>query len=50
VRLPGAETYSIDHTAYVFLLDRAGRFVTLFPPGTPAGRMATMVREQLGTP
>ena len=50
VRLPGAATYSIDHTAYVFLLDREGRFVTLFPPGTPAGRMATMVREQLGTP
>lgn len=49
VRLPGAPTYSIDHTAYVFLLDREGRFVTLFPPGTPAERMVTMVREQLAT-
>lgn len=49
VRLPGAATYSIDHTAYVFLLDREGRFVTLFPPGTPTERMATMVREQLAT-
>lgn len=49
VRLPGVATYSIDHTAYVFLLDRDGRFVTLFPPGTPAERMATMVREQLAT-
>jgi cytochrome oxidase Cu insertion factor (SCO1/SenC/PrrC family) len=48
VRPAGAATYSIDHTAYVFLLDREGRFVTLFPPGTPAERMLTMVREQLG--
>jgi protein SCO1/2 len=50
VRPPGTGTYLIDHTAYVFLLDRAGRFVTLFPPGTPAARMAVMVREQLALP
>ena len=49
VRLPGAAAYTVDHTAYVFLLDREGRFVTLFPPGTPAERMAVMVREQLAT-
>jgi len=48
VRLPRAPTYTIDHTAYVFLLDREGRFVTLFPPGTPAERMVLMVREELG--
>lgn len=47
VRLPRTAAYTIDHTAYVFLLDREGRFVTLFPPGTPAERMAAMVREQL---
>lgn len=49
VPLPGSGTYAIDHTAYTFLLDRDGRFVTLFPPGTPAERMAVMVREQLAT-
>jgi protein SCO1/2 len=47
VELPGSRTYAIDHTAYTFLLDREGRFASLFPPGTPAGRMAVMVREQL---
>jgi protein SCO1/2 len=47
VPLPGTKTYAIDHTAYTFLLDRDGRFASLFPPGTPAERMATMVREQL---
>jgi protein SCO1/2 len=48
VRTPGAKSYVIDHAAYVFLLNREGQFVTLFPPGTPAERMAVMVREQLG--
>jgi len=47
VRPPGTNTYFIDHSAYVFLLDREGRFITLFPPGTPQERMAVMVREQL---
>jgi cytochrome oxidase Cu insertion factor (SCO1/SenC/PrrC family) len=47
VRARGAGTYVIDHAAYIFLLDREGRFVTLFPPGTPAERMAIVVRDQL---
>ena len=47
VRPPGANTYLIDHSAFIFLLDREGRFATLFPPGTPQERMAVMVREQL---
>jgi len=46
VDLPGG-SYTIDHTAYTFLLDREGRFVTLFPPGTPVDRMVFMLREQL---
>lgn len=47
---PGVNTYLIDHSAYVFLLDREGRFITLFPPGTPHERMELMVREQLSIP
>jgi protein SCO1/2 len=43
----GTSTYTIDHTAYTYLLDRKGAFVILFPPGTPAERMAEMLREQL---
>lgn len=50
VTLPGTQTYSIDHSAYTFLLDRKGEFVILFPPGTPAGRMVEMLREQLAGP
>ena len=41
--------YLIDHAAFTFLLDRAGKYVAFFPPGTPADRMATMVGESLET-
>jgi cytochrome oxidase Cu insertion factor (SCO1/SenC/PrrC family) len=43
---PGGD-YLIDHAAFTFLLDRSGKYVAFFPPGTPADRMATMVREVL---
>ena len=47
VPLPGTATYTIDHAAFTFLLDREGKYVGLFPPGTPPERMLVMVREQL---
>ena len=47
VRPPGSSVYLIDHMAFVFLLDRDGKYVALFPPGTNAERMAVMVREVL---
>ena len=40
-------SYLVDHTAFTFLLDREGRYVAFFPPGTSADRMAIMVREVL---
>ncbi len=43
---PG-EGYLIDHMAFTFLLDREGRYVAFFPPGTKPERMAVMVREAL---
>jgi len=39
--------YTIDHTAYTFLLDRRGKFVILFPPGTPPERMVEILRDQV---
>ena len=48
LKQPGTSTYTIEHTAYTFLLDREGQFATLFPPGTPAERMVFMLREALG--
>lgn len=47
VPLPGTSTYTIDHAAFTFLLNRDGKYSGLFPPGTPVERMAVMLREQL---
>lgn len=47
VPVPGAGTYTIDHAAFTFLLDRDGKYIGLFPPGTPPERIAAIVREQL---
>lgn len=50
VPLAGRLGYTIDHTAYTFLLDRQGQFLTLAPPGTPAERMMEMIAEHIGAP
>jgi cytochrome oxidase Cu insertion factor (SCO1/SenC/PrrC family) len=47
VRRPGTDAYFIDHMAFTFLLDRDGKYVAFFPPGTSAERMAVMVGEVL---
>jgi cytochrome oxidase Cu insertion factor (SCO1/SenC/PrrC family) len=45
VKPANSRTYFIDHAAFIFLLDRTGKYVAFFPPGTTAERMAVMVRE-----
>jgi len=47
VRRAGFKTYVIDHTAFIYLIDREGRYVAFFPPGTTPERMRVMVREAL---
>ena len=39
--------YLIDHTAFIYLMNRKGQYISFFPPGTTAERMETMVREAL---
>jgi cytochrome oxidase Cu insertion factor (SCO1/SenC/PrrC family) len=39
--------YTIDHASFIFLMDRAGRYVGFFPPGTTADRMLEIIRPQL---
>jgi cytochrome oxidase Cu insertion factor (SCO1/SenC/PrrC family) len=46
VRVNGQQ-YLVDHTAFIYLMNRAGKYVAFFPPGTTPERMATMVREEL---
>lgn len=35
--------YLIDHSAYTFVIDQEGRYSGLFPPGTAAQRMMTVI-------
>ena len=37
----------IDHTAYMYLMGRDGRYLGFFPPGTSADRMVEIIRPQL---
>jgi len=39
--------YVIDHTAFIYIMNRAGKYVAFFPPGTSPERMEIMVREVL---
>jgi protein SCO1/2 len=45
---PGGGDYAIDHTGFIYLIDRDGGYLGFFPPGTPAARMAKVIREHLG--
>lgn len=42
-----AEDYTVDHSAFVYLMDRDGRYLGFFPPGTPAERMVEMIKPHL---
>jgi protein SCO1/2 len=42
--------YVIDHTAFTYIMNRAGKYLAFFPPGTSPERMEVMVREALANP
>jgi protein SCO1/2 len=43
----GADEYTVDHSAFIYLLDRDGKYLGFFPPGTPADRMAAIIKAHL---
>ena len=43
----GSKNYVIDHTTFIYLIERDGNYVAFFPPGTTPERMQVMVREAL---
>lgn len=45
-----SNAYVIDHTAFIYVIDREGRYIGFFPPGTPSEHMAAQVRERLAQP
>jgi len=42
--------YTVDHTAYIYLMDRDGNYLGFFPPGTSADRMVEIIRPRLVEP
>lgn len=44
---PRPDDYTVDHSAFIYLMDRDGNYLTFFPPGTDAGKLVGMVRAYL---
>jgi cytochrome oxidase Cu insertion factor (SCO1/SenC/PrrC family) len=36
--------YTVDHSAFIYVVDRDGRYLGFLPPGTPPDRMADVIR------
>jgi cytochrome oxidase Cu insertion factor (SCO1/SenC/PrrC family) len=45
-----AADYTVDHTAFIYLMDRDGNYLGFFPPGTSADRMVEIIRPRLAEP
>jgi protein SCO1/2 len=41
------EAYTVDHSAFIYLVDRDGKYLGFFPPGTTADGMVEMIRPHL---
>lgn len=46
---PDGGVYLIDHTGFTYLMDRAGKYLGFFPPGTSADRMVEIIRPYLAS-
>ncbi|OAF05049.1 electron transporter SenC [Bradyrhizobium centrolobii] len=42
-----AGDYTVDHTSFIYLMDRDGKYLGFFPPGTSAERMVEIIRPRL---
>lgn len=45
--LAGGSDYTVDHSAFIYLMDRNGAYLGFFPPGTSADRLAETMRPLL---
>jgi protein SCO1/2 len=44
---PDSQDYVIDHSSFVYLVDKAGKYIGFFPSGTAAGRIIEMTTLHL---
>lgn len=45
----GSNDYTVDHTAFIYLMGPDGKYLGFFPPGTGAERIAEMLRQQIAS-
>ena len=50
VRVAFGANYTIDHSAFIYLMGRDGAYLGFFPPGTSPDQIATVVRPHLTAP
>lgn len=48
-KVPGKndDDYAIDHSAYIYLMDRDGKFAGVFPPSTSPDRIAQILKPMM---
>ena len=46
-KAPTKDDYTVEHSAFIYLMGRDGRYLGFFPPGTSAERMAQTIRSFL---
>jgi protein SCO1/2 len=47
VPVSGWLRYTVDHSAFIYMMGRDGQYLGFMPPGTPADRMVAFVRPFL---
>ena len=44
---PDSSDYVIDHSSFIYLVDKAGKYIGFFPPGTTADRMIEIIKPHV---
>ena len=39
--------YTVDHSVFIYLMDRDGKYLGFFAPGTSANRLTNVIKEHL---
>jgi cytochrome oxidase Cu insertion factor (SCO1/SenC/PrrC family) len=48
IELEDRSDYTVDHSAFIYLMGRRGEYLGFFPPGTSAERLAEIMQPLLG--
>ena len=46
-RMAGPEDYTVDHSVFVYLMDREGNYITHFMFNTPAENMVSVIKKHI---